>query len=55
LDKRNINNEYSLNHSYCNHISKRLEEVAIKTIALGAGILLVASIPLWGLIFKKGE
>jgi hypothetical protein len=55
LAKRSINNEYSFNHSRRNHVGEKIKDAAIRTIAFGAGIMLVASIPLWGIIFKKGE
>lgn len=35
------------------NMGKALKEVAIKSVCLGAGVLLVASIPFWGLVVPK--
>ena len=36
-------------------MNKFIKGKALDALALGAGLTLVASIPFWGVIFKKGE
>ena len=55
MARRKLNNKHPSDHPYRDKARKVVKEVVVRTVAYGVGLVLVASVPFWGIIFKKNR